>query len=373
MADHSQRDVFISHEKSDGDVALELAARLRAAGYSTWCYEEDSAAGGSYLVQIDRAIEAARSMVVIISPQSLRSPHVRNEIIRAYESEKRFIPIRRGMAHDDVMRAQDEEDDDRRREWRMAFGAAVSLPWDPGDPESVAARVADGLRRQGLLPGEPSGDYVAPPVRAQRPADRGATPQPSGATGGLRMPTDPAGLQELLRAPMTRVVAAGAIGAIGALVNAQNLLGVVAPGAEQWLYQLIPLMRLLNLAANGVGLWLNIRLVRMAWRLFQGDWTDEGGDSRHRGAAAQGGGGMARAGIAAGAGGRALRGRHDAGADDQRRHHRGGDGRCAVAAGSLPVPAAGPPGARPRRRVTPVRMPAGRRPRCGSRPGAAPA
>ncbi len=276
MADHSQRDVFISHEKSDGDVALELAARLRAAGYSTWCYEEDSAAGGSYLVQIDRAIEAARSMVVIISPQSLRSPHVRNEIIRAYESEKRFIPIRRGMAHDDVMRAQDEEDDDRRREWRMAFGAAVSLPWDPGDPESVAARVADGLRRQGLLPGEPSGDYVAPPVRAQRPADRGATPQPSGATGGLRMPTDPAGLQELLRAPMTRVVAAGAIGAIGALVNAQNLLGVVAPGAEQWLYQLIPLMRLLNLAANGVGLWLNIRLVRMAWRLFQGDWTDEG-------------------------------------------------------------------------------------------------
>jgi hypothetical protein len=39
-------DVFISHAEEDVSVALELAQGLRAAGYSTWCYEEDGALAG---------------------------------------------------------------------------------------------------------------------------------------------------------------------------------------------------------------------------------------------------------------------------------------------------------------------------------------
>ena len=41
-------DVFISHVEEDKDVALEIARGLTAAGYTTWCYEEDNDPGVSY-------------------------------------------------------------------------------------------------------------------------------------------------------------------------------------------------------------------------------------------------------------------------------------------------------------------------------------
>jgi TIR domain-containing protein len=279
MAELRQWDVFISHENSDAEVALELAARLRATGYTTWCYEDDSGVG-SYLVQIDRAIEGARAVVVLVSPRSLRSPHVRNEIVRAYEGQKRFIPIRLGMAHEDLLRAEDEEDDERRREWRMAFGASVSLQWDAGDPESVAIKVSDGLRRLGVLPGGSSGDYVAPGMKS-RPREvprESPRPERTAPRPELRLPADIPAFHELLRAPMTRVAVAGVVAALGILFNAKNLLHALAPGGgpDDWVNQFVPIMRILNLAANGLGLWLNIRLARATWRLFQGDWSPEG-------------------------------------------------------------------------------------------------
>ena len=168
MADSVQRDVFISHEKGDGDVALELAARLRSHGFTTWCYEEDSAAGTSYLVQIDRAIEEARSIIVIVSHRSLRSPHVRNEVVRAYECQKRFIPVRRDIEHDDLLRAHGADDEERRREWRMAFGASVSIAWDAREPQQVVERISAGLLRLGVEPGGMSTPYTPPVSRATK-------------------------------------------------------------------------------------------------------------------------------------------------------------------------------------------------------------
>lgn len=278
MDDSFQRDVFISHEKTDGDVALELAARLRAAGYSTWCYEEDSTAGGSYLVQIDRAIEAARSMVVIVSPHSLRSPHVRNEIIRAYESQKRFIPIRRGMAHEDILKAQDAKDDDRRREWRMAFGAAVSVPWNAADPASVAEMVAEGLGRAGLPPGASTSEYMAPQLSASAPSKLSEKPFDAREAGArfvadLGLPSNPEALRTALNTPMARVLVAAFVGGLGVLGNFQTLFGTIAPGPGDFVYSLIPLVRLVNFLAAAAGLWLSVRLLRATWALFQGNMS----------------------------------------------------------------------------------------------------
>jgi len=280
MAELIERDVFISHEKTDGDVALELAALLRAAGYSTWCYEEDSSAGGSYLVQIDRAIEAARSMVVIVSPHSLRSPHVRNEIVRAYESQKRFIPIRRGMAHEDLIRAQDAQDDERRREWRMAFGAAVSVPWDPADPQSVVNKVTEGLRDVGLIP--TPGRAFSPPRRPAEVASRQTVHKPFDSreasarfVADLGLPSDMTGFRSALQTPMARVLAAGIVGALGALTNLQALFGTIAPSPGDFVYMIIPSTRIPNLLAAAIGLLLSVRLSKAAWRLFQGDMSTE--------------------------------------------------------------------------------------------------
>jgi hypothetical protein len=238
-------------------------------------------AGGSYLVQIDRAIEAARSMVVIISPHSLRSPHVRNEIIRAYESQKRFIPIRRGMAHEDVLKAQDEGDDDRRREWRMAFGAAVSVAWDANDPERVANKVADGLRREGLFPGQGPSPYAPPRVSG---VPRTLTPvQPFDAreagarfVADLGLPSDAAAVRSALQTPIARVIVSAVVGIIGVVGNFQTIFGTIAPGPADFVYLIAPFTRYLNFFAAALGLWLSVRLARAAWRLAQGDLSAEG-------------------------------------------------------------------------------------------------
>lgn len=67
--------IFISYDSKDSDVALRLAKALRAAGFGTWAYEEDSLPGPSYLEQIVNAIQESDVVAIVISQESLRSVH----------------------------------------------------------------------------------------------------------------------------------------------------------------------------------------------------------------------------------------------------------------------------------------------------------
>jgi len=78
-------DIFISHVEEDEAIALDIAAGLEAAGYSCWYYERDGLPGVRYLVQIDKAIEQAQAIVVVISRDSLSSSQVDAEVERAHE------------------------------------------------------------------------------------------------------------------------------------------------------------------------------------------------------------------------------------------------------------------------------------------------
>ncbi len=131
--------VFISHVEEDASVALEIAKGLEAAGHSTWYYERDSDPGPSYLLQIDDAILNADVVVLIISPQSLGSHQVTNEVVRASESDKAFMPVLLGISH-----AQFQE---QQPEWRLALGAAASIPVPPEGVAGVLPRILKGLRK----------------------------------------------------------------------------------------------------------------------------------------------------------------------------------------------------------------------------------
>lgn len=110
--------IFISHVEEDATIALELSRSLDAAGYATWCYEED-AVGGSYLEVIAKAIEDAKVFLVLITQASLVSEQVIKEVERAHESGKCFLPVRYGISHDDIQGA--------RGIWRMAIGTSLSV------------------------------------------------------------------------------------------------------------------------------------------------------------------------------------------------------------------------------------------------------
>jgi len=137
-------DIFIAHKEVDFNIALEIAIGLEEAGYSTWTYEADDIAGISYLRQINKAITEARVIIVVISPNSIDSRQVTNEIVKAHETGKYFIPVRKGISYDDFQNSQPE--------WQLAFGAAHSIEIVEDGTEDVIQPIIDGVKARGIEP-----------------------------------------------------------------------------------------------------------------------------------------------------------------------------------------------------------------------------
>jgi hypothetical protein len=137
-------DIFISHVEEDADVALEIALGLEEAGYSTWCYELDGIPGASYLLQTGQAVANSKAVVVVISPHSVGSRQVTREVVRAHESDRDFIPVRRDISHIEFQ--------NRQPEWREAIGAATSIGIPKEGATSVLPRIIAGVKNLGIQP-----------------------------------------------------------------------------------------------------------------------------------------------------------------------------------------------------------------------------
>ena len=84
---------FFSYCRDDSDFALQLAEDLKAAGANVWLDQLDIEPG----VPWDRAVESAVTncprMLVILSPTSVNSDNVRDEVSFALSKQKRVIPV----------------------------------------------------------------------------------------------------------------------------------------------------------------------------------------------------------------------------------------------------------------------------------------
>jgi hypothetical protein len=134
--------IFIAHVEEDADVALKIALGLEEAGYKTWCYEIDSLPGPDYLQKTGEAIEQSGAVVVIISPHSLGSNQVTNEVVRAYEERKRLIPLLRDITHAEFQQ--------RQPVWRQAIGAAASVRIPKDGIAVLITQVTEGLKSLGI-------------------------------------------------------------------------------------------------------------------------------------------------------------------------------------------------------------------------------
>ena len=80
-------DVFISYSKTRAVQAEDLAAELGELGYQVW-WDTSLLPTGSFGAEIDRQLDAARAVIVIWSPESVRSKWVRSEAAHADRQEK---------------------------------------------------------------------------------------------------------------------------------------------------------------------------------------------------------------------------------------------------------------------------------------------
>ncbi len=88
--------VFFSYAPADRELAAQLAKRLEKDGYEVWLADNRLYPGDNWSLEIGKALEESDAMVVLLSPESVRTERVRNEIDYALGSlqyKNRLIPV----------------------------------------------------------------------------------------------------------------------------------------------------------------------------------------------------------------------------------------------------------------------------------------
>ncbi len=88
----SSEAVFLSYASRDEREARRVLEYLRAAGVSVWI-DREIAATEIYTRRITEAIEHCRVLLYVHSVHAVRSKHVRNEVIAAFEKGRRILPL----------------------------------------------------------------------------------------------------------------------------------------------------------------------------------------------------------------------------------------------------------------------------------------
>jgi TIR domain-containing protein len=84
---------FLSYSRSDERIALRLAKDLRASGVSMWVDQLDIRPSEHWDRAIERAVASCRGLVVVVSPRSVASDNVADEISFAIDSGKSVLPV----------------------------------------------------------------------------------------------------------------------------------------------------------------------------------------------------------------------------------------------------------------------------------------
>jgi hypothetical protein len=85
--------VFISYSRKDEDFAQDLLAGLELVGFEPYLDKHDVAAGEDWEARLGRLIEAADTVVYVISPDAVASERCAWEVERTVALKKRLLPI----------------------------------------------------------------------------------------------------------------------------------------------------------------------------------------------------------------------------------------------------------------------------------------
>jgi TIR domain len=84
---------FFSYCREDSEFAIRLAEDLKAGGASVWMDQLDIEPGMPWDRAVENAVTSCPRMLVILSPVSVSSDNVRDEVSFALSKQKRVIPV----------------------------------------------------------------------------------------------------------------------------------------------------------------------------------------------------------------------------------------------------------------------------------------
>jgi uncharacterized RDD family membrane protein YckC len=84
---------FFSYARDDAQFALQLAKDLKARGFPVWLDQLDIRPGQRWDKAVEDALASCPRMLVILSPSSVASTNVMDEVSFALEEQKTLIPV----------------------------------------------------------------------------------------------------------------------------------------------------------------------------------------------------------------------------------------------------------------------------------------
>jgi TIR domain-containing protein len=85
--------IFFSYARADSAFVLKLAKDLRAAGKTLWLDQLDIQPGALWDKSVEEALKTSPEFLIILSPASVNSANVMDEVSFALEERKRVVPI----------------------------------------------------------------------------------------------------------------------------------------------------------------------------------------------------------------------------------------------------------------------------------------
>ena len=86
--------IFFSYAREDSEFALTLAKDLRAAGVTLWLDQLDITPGTRWDRAVEDALKECFCILVILSPASVSSHNVMDEVSFGIEEDKKIVPVR---------------------------------------------------------------------------------------------------------------------------------------------------------------------------------------------------------------------------------------------------------------------------------------
>jgi formylglycine-generating enzyme required for sulfatase activity len=84
---------FISYSRVNSDFAVRLAQDLKSADFDVWLDQLDIPTGARWDDEIEKALEKSAAFMIILSPESIQSQNVKDEIGYAIDAGKHILPV----------------------------------------------------------------------------------------------------------------------------------------------------------------------------------------------------------------------------------------------------------------------------------------
>jgi hypothetical protein len=136
-------DIFISHSKSDGEIASTIKSYLEAAGFKCWKAPENIMFGETWPAAITRALGVCKVMILVWSRNSLSSPEVSKELTIATRNGLTVVPIR----IEDIQPTHEWDYHLANTHWMNAFGGSIER-YLPDLAEHMAKLLPDSSGRR---------------------------------------------------------------------------------------------------------------------------------------------------------------------------------------------------------------------------------